>query len=526
MNSTTDDNLPMEAELLIGPQALTAYSRLSYTMWHALAEFIDNSTQSRKNYEGIIDDVLREEGSPLVVDIVYDRINRKITIKDNSIGMTRDDLTNALRVAHPTGDSVGRSKYGMGMKTAACWIGRHWRVITSEWGSDEEWTADVDVNAIALRGAKVPLSVVKVGLDTHYTIIEISDLHRNIQKRTEENIRAYLGSMYRNDIMSGDMKLLYGGEEISPPDDAPFDTDSAGRPMKIDLEGLEVGGKPITGWVGVLRKGGRKFGGFSLFQNGRQIQGFPNAWKPRGIFGGVDDEGGNNLIAQRLTGVLNLDGFEVSHTKDAILFQGDEEEELETKLEKITSDYRAYASRRRGDRTQLWTREKVRDLVQNMSQEFASAEMGDAVNNTVLPPLDAIVANNQRQVSALNSDDYLTKFTVANQININVALQERSEHDPYVTIIATAVPDTIDIVINRLHPYYDSLETSDAIDECIRQFVFDAIAEYKAHKQLSAVNPDSVRRGKDSLLRVQELRLNNAANTLDAEEFKATVAGA
>lgn len=514
-----------EAELQIGPQAISAYSRLSYTMWHALAEFIDNSTQSRTNYEGIIDDVLREEGTPLVVDITYHKLDRRITITDNSIGMTKDDLTQALKVAHPTADSQGRSKYGMGLKTAACWIGKHWKVITSEWGSGEQWTADVDVEAIAFRGAKVPLTLEKTSTDSHFTTIEISELNRNIQKRTEENIRAYLGSMYRNDILSGNLKLLYGGDEISPPDEAPFDTDPQGVPMKLDLDGLVVGGKPVTGWVGVLRKGGRKFGGFSLFQNGRQIQGFPNAWKPRSIFGGIDDEGANNLVAQRLTGVLNLDGFEVSHTKDAILFQGDEEEELETKLAEITSDYRAYATKRRGDKTQLWTREKVRDLVQAISHEFASSEMGDAINNTILPPLDAIVANNQRQLTALSEDDYVAKFVVGEKISINVALQERSEYDPYVTIVSGADPNSIFVVINRLHPYYESLESSEAIDECIRQYIFDAIAEYRVHKQQALVNPDSARRAKDVLLRVQELRIDNAAATLEQEDLKATVIG-
>jgi Histidine kinase-, DNA gyrase B-, and HSP90-like ATPase len=513
----------VEAELQIGPLALSAYSRLSYTMWHALAEFIDNSTQSRLNYGSVIDDVLREEGTPLVVDIIYNKLDRRITITDNSIGMTRDDLIEALRVAHPTVDSKGRSKYGMGMKTAACWIGKHWRVITAEWGSGEQWTADIDVEAIAHRGAKVPLTMEATSSDRHFTAIEISELNRNIQRRTEENIRAYLGSMYRDDIQSGRLKLLYGGEEILPPDEAPFDTDPLGVPMKLELKDLVVGAKPITGWVGVLRKGGRKYGGFSLFQNGRQIQGFPNAWKPRAIFGGIDDEGANNLVAQRLTGVLNLDGFDVSHTKDAILFLGDEEEELEAKLAAITSDYRAYANNRRGDRTQLWTREKIRDLVQNMSEEFASAEMGDAVNNTILPPLEAIVANNQRQVSSLTPDDFLARFTVGNKISISVALQERSEHDPYVAIVAGAEPDSINIVINRLHPYYESLETSEAIDECIRQYVFDAIAEYKVHKQQSIINPDSVRRGKDTLLRVQELRINNAAASLERENIRATV---
>lgn len=514
-----------ETDLSIGPQALSAYSRLSYTMWHALAEFIDNSTQSRLNYDSVIDDVLRAEGSPLVVDIVYNKLERRIRIKDNSIGMTHADLIEALRVAHPTIDSKGRSKYGMGMKTAACWIGRRWNVITSEWGSTEEWTATIDVNGIAHHGARVPLSVQSVDRDSHYTIIEISDLNRNIQRRTEENIRAYLGSMYRNDIMAGTLKLLYGGEEIEPPDEAPFDTDAQGRPMKLDLDGLVVGGKAVSGWVGVLRKGGRKYGGFSLFQNGRQIQGFPSAWKPRGIFGGVDDEGANNLVAQRLTGVINLDGFEVSHTKDAILFQGDEEEELEAKLAAITSDYRTYANRRRGERAQLWSREKIRDLVQTMSEEFASSEMSDAVNNTVLPPLEAIVANNQRQVSALSQDDYLATFRVGGQINIRVALQERSEHDPYVSIVAAAEADAINIVINRLHAYYESLETSEAIDECIRQYIYDAIAEYKVLKQQSNVNPDSVRRAKDSLLRVQELRIDNTAAALNRDVVVATIPG-
>lgn len=514
-----------EAELQIGPQALNAYSRLSYTMWHALAEFIDNSTQSRRNHEGIINDVLRAEGSPLVVDIVYDKPNRRITIKDNSIGMTQKDLIEALRVAIPTADSRGRSKYGMGMKTAACWIGKHWRVVTCEWGSGEEWTADIDVRAIAERGAKVPLSMKKTSNDHHYTIIEIMDLNRNIQKRTEENIRAYLGSMYRNDIISGEMKLLYGGVDIPPPEQAPFDTDLNGSPMRLELHGLTVGEKPVTGWIGVLSKGGRKFGGFSLFQNGRQIQGFPKAWKPSSIFGGVDDEGANNLVAQRLTGVINLDGFEVSHTKDSILFQGDEEEELENKLAEITRDYRTYANRRRGDKTQLWTREKIRDLVQNMSREFSSPEMSDVVNNTILPPLEAILSNNRRQISSLTEDDYVAKFTVGNQINICVALQERSENDSYVTIIAAAEPNTIDIVINRLHPYYESLETVEGIDECIRQFVFDAIAEYRVHKQQAVMNPDSVRRWKDSLLRVQELRITNAAGTLEREDLKVILSG-
>src|SRR5271154_2514667 len=98
----------------IGPGSITAYSRLSYTMWYALAEFIDNTTQSRENYGHLIDDVLKSEGNPLRVEITYDPKKREMIIADNSIGMTYKDLVAALKIACPTPDSKGRSKYGMG----------------------------------------------------------------------------------------------------------------------------------------------------------------------------------------------------------------------------------------------------------------------------------------------------------------------------------------------------------------------------------------------------------------------------
>src|SRR6476661_8533612 len=127
-----------ETDFHIGPSAIYAYSRLNYTMWYALAEFIDNSTQSRLNYGGVIDEVLADEGRTLEVEIVYNKLQREISIRDNSIGMTKDDLIAALKIARPTRDSTGRSKYGLGLKTAACWIGRRWAVTTCEWSKGEE----------------------------------------------------------------------------------------------------------------------------------------------------------------------------------------------------------------------------------------------------------------------------------------------------------------------------------------------------------------------------------------------------
>lgn len=509
-----------ETALEVGPRSIDAYSRLSYSMWYALAEFIDNSTQSRFNYSSIIDDVLKAEGKPLVVEITHNRPQKTLTISDNSIGMRKEDLVDALRVAQPTKDSKGRSQYGMGLKTAACWIGKRWKVVTCEWDSGEEWTADVDVKAVALEGKKIPLTMRPVGTDEHYTHVIISDLHRNIQTRTEETIRSYLGSMYRFDLRDGRLKLIYNGTEITAPDEYVFDTDQEGRPLKRDVNlviGEQENEKNVRGWVAILRKGGRKYGGFSLFREQRQIQGFPNAWKPKSIFGGVDDEGANNLIAQRLTGLLELeDGFQVSHTKDAIQWEGDDEEELEKKLFDLVKDYRDYAVKRRGEKGQAWSREKVRELLDSMKAEFTSGEMKDAVNNTILPPLDTIIKNNIQQVATLAEEEKVATLDVLPDLRVVVWMQERSEHDPHLTITAGAEQGTIHVIINGIHPYYFSLSDKglDAMDECIRQYIYDAIAEYRVSKLAGPINPNSVRRLKNELLKAQIVQIENAATAI------------
>jgi hypothetical protein len=512
-----------ETKLELGPRAIEAYSRLSYTMWYALAEFIDNSTQSRLNYGSIVDDILRMEGRPLTVDIDHNRVQKTITIKDNSIGMSKADLIAALHIAQPTADSKGRSKYGMGMKTAACWIGKRWRVVTCEWNSGVEWTADVDVHGVAQHGKNIPLTAEAVGLNEHYTHVIISDLNRNIQKRTEETIQGYLGSMYRFDIRADRLTILYNGDPVRAPGEYDIDSDPEGKSMRRDLPERQINGKTVRGWVAVLRKGGRKYGGFSLFQEQRQIQGYPNAWKPKAIFGGVDDEGANNLVSQRLTGIIELDGFQVSHTKDAILFEGDEEDELLAFLAEQTKDYRDYAARRRGRSSQPWAREKIRDLLESMKGEFASAEMQDAVQHALLPSIDTITKNNQQQLISVTEAETVTTVPVLPDLRVIVSLQEKSEYEPHVTIVAGAEAGTIHVIINGLHPYYCSLETNDAIDECVRQYVYDAISEYRVSKLIGRVNPDSVRRFKNELLRVHVLRAENAAAIEQDGEYEAIV---
>lgn len=72
---------------------------------------------------------------------------------------------------------------------------------------------------------------------------------------------------------------------------------------------------------------------------------------------------------------------------------------------------------------------------------------------------------------------------------------------------AGADKGVIHIIINRLHPYYVARPV-DAIYECIRQYIYDAVAEFRV-AQLIQVTPDSVRRMKDALLRAEANRVEN-----------------
>jgi hypothetical protein len=498
---------------------LREVSRLSYSMWYALAEFVDNSTQSRLNYESIIDQVLAKEGTVLKVEITYDREKRVITVADNSIGMTKADVVNALKIGKPTVDSKGRSKYGMGMKTAACWIGSNWSVTSCEWGSGEEWTATVNVADVASGKAKIPLTMKKVSRDAHYTKITIWNLNRSIQRRTEETIMTYLGAMYRVDMRNKKLILLFNGNSVPLPEGHDMARTEDGKEAREEFS-TTIGGKPVKGWFAVLRTGSRKFGGFSLIQNDRQIKGYPDAWRPKSVFGGEDDEGGNSLVSQRLIGEIVLDGFDVSHTKDAILYSGSEEEELEKFLAEKTQRFKAFAtSMRKGSKGTPWSKEKFKELVEGMKDEFNSPEIKDAATTTPLPPLSVIQDSIKKQAAAVTSEEEVLEVDVGDGLTVKLVLQDRTDNDPHLTLFPSSDKELM-VIINQQHPYFVDIESEERVDELTRQYIYDGVAEFIIQKKSARREPDAIRKMKDQLLRARITRLHNRNAAIQESEIK------
>ena len=133
----------MSMQLIVGPDAITSYRRLDYSPWHAIAEFVDNSTQSYFDNRDVLDQQMKDEEDKILnVSVVYDRSSDFLRVADNAMGMSSTDLERALHVARPPANTNGRSKYGMGMKTAACWLGNRWTIKTKKLGESVEHDGD------------------------------------------------------------------------------------------------------------------------------------------------------------------------------------------------------------------------------------------------------------------------------------------------------------------------------------------------------------------------------------------------
>jgi hypothetical protein len=332
-------------KLQLGPEIIASYKRLAYQAWYALAEFVDNSTQAYFNNKTILDATYAKEKDRLTVKISTSGRDEDCLIRiwDNSIGMSEEELRSAVYIGKPPNVTGGRSRYGLGLKTGACWFGDLWTIESKKLGEHTTHRITVDVPTVAEGHLELPHERTAAPSEAHYTAIEIRRLHRRLTGRTLHKTKEYLRSLYRKDISQGHLVLKVNDEALA------WDADVEKRLLRRadgarakESFRFKVGGKWVTGWAGVLDKGSRKEAGFSIIQANRVITGWPDSYRPETLFG-AQEGGSNDLVNQRLFGELVLEGFEVSHTKDQILFEDGDQDDLEGKLQERLAGLRQLA---------------------------------------------------------------------------------------------------------------------------------------------------------------------------------------
>lgn len=320
---------------------LSVLKHLNYRPWFAMAEFVDNSIQSfLANRDAII--TANSDDTKLRVAIELDNsAEGRIIIRDNAAGIAEADYARAFKPAEVPPDRTGLSEFGMGMKSAACWLASRWTVRTSAIGEDLERTISFDVSAIIMqRLEELAIQTRDASCEAHYTEIILAGVHKMPQGRTIGKIKNHLAGIYRTFLRDGTLELTWDGEALAYEEPpilfAPFYRTPTAEPTvwrkEIDFDFGE--GQRAWGFAALRERASVSDAGFALFRRSRVIQGSGDeGYRPEAIFGKS-----NSYRYQRLFGELHLEGFQVSHTKDGFRWEEHEETFLDLLREHLNAD--------------------------------------------------------------------------------------------------------------------------------------------------------------------------------------------
>lgn len=321
---------------------------LNYKAQYAFAEYIDNSISSYEENLSALHKLDKEFRLRIEIEIGP----KEIRIKDNAGGIPRDQYARAFKTAErPPDPKKGLNEFGMGMKTASIWLSSHWTVVSSALRETETGTVVFDVQKMIDSKNTViqPTWKPKPNTGHHGTTIILRALNRRISALPV--IKEHLGEIYRGYLRSKlvDIRIYRTGDNENDPESiVSFDemkplVASAAYPKgpkgervwKKDISFKLSGGQTVTGTVMVLEKGSTPKAGLYLFRRKRLIIGASEPYRPKEIFGSS-----TSFPYQRIYGELHLEGFEVTHTKDDIIWgsNGDDEETFIKEVKKAIQD--------------------------------------------------------------------------------------------------------------------------------------------------------------------------------------------
>jgi hypothetical protein len=186
------------------------------------------------------------------------------------------------------------------------------------------------------------LSVVEmpVASEAHFTEIRLLDVRQRILgPRTIGKVRSHLGSIYRKFLRQAILRLRYNNSDIVVPEpeilEAPLFNDPASPPLRwfkeIDFDFGQ--GQTVRGFAALRKTMSASEAGFALFRRNRLVQGSADEpYRPHAIFGDS-----TRFRFQRLFGELEIEGFDVTHTKDGFRWGEAEDTFLELLLEHLRS---------------------------------------------------------------------------------------------------------------------------------------------------------------------------------------------
>ncbi len=395
LDYTTSNGDTIELNIQPAASILNVFSRLSYKAWYAIAEFVDNSTQSYISHKDILDS--DPEFEKLIVFVKYDSSSNTLRITDNAYGMEIERFKDAILLDSRNESQIGRNEFGMGLKTAASWFGNVWSVSSSQYGSNNRYTATVDIPELKKTG----LNSIKIHRDfveeaEHGTEILIEDVTKKITaSRTIGKIRDLLSSMYRRDINNRNIEIWFNDEPIVF-EEYPVLKNFRGKTWKKELDfDVEFNGNKynVTGFVAIMNPGSFPKSGFALFRQDRVVVGGTDCnYKPVQIFGQAQSQ-----KSLKLFGELNMDDFPVNQAKDGFIWDDGLEDAFVDALKSNIQEYIDIADLSIKERAseEQYSDEASNELQQDVAEAIENAFRVSEVSPTIdeAKPLEDLEEN-------------------------------------------------------------------------------------------------------------------------------------
>lgn len=328
-------------DITIGANMYGRISDLPNTPSHVLAEFVDNALQSSRDKKEQL--LALDVNYRLRVDIDFEwdeNTNQAtvITVTDNAGGIDADNYTKAFKLANTPDNNEGLNEFGMGLKTAALWLGNEWNVKTSAFGETVSRSITFDLNKVLADSlTKLVVKAEEAEATEHYTTIRIaSPTPKSPTKKALDKIRTELSSIYRKslrqneaDIYVDGVKLTFEESEILT---APSVKDPKGPAIywRKDID-FKFGKYRATGFIGILKDINSTKNGFVLLRRGRVVYGAETDGRyfPKSLSGST-----GTFRYKRIFGELELEGFAVSFNKNDL----QDKENLEVLMEMLRGE--------------------------------------------------------------------------------------------------------------------------------------------------------------------------------------------
>ena len=253
---------PQTVSVAIGTSMYGRFKDLPNTPSHVLAEFVDNALQSYRDNKSILESMEPDYKLRVSIYFAMDTDGKIISVdvNDNAGGISKDKFNTAFMPAKKPDNDLGLNEFGMGLKTAACWLGEDWLVKTSAINEPESKTINFCLNDICAEDLReLPVKYKAENSQEHYTHIHIESPTSNMpSKKSIGKICNELSSIYRVSLRNKEFELYVQDKSITFEDypvlNEPYVHDSEGSPIFWKKEvRVQIGPYKGTGFVGILK---------------------------------------------------------------------------------------------------------------------------------------------------------------------------------------------------------------------------------------------------------------------------------